>query len=233
MSLPDTLREALGQVIADQRREWRREREVIEAQGRQTIAELRAQIVELQADLREKVDARLAELKDGATGERGEAGPAGPQGERGEQGPQGEAGPLGAAGERGEPGDHGEVGARGEAGPAGPMGERGNIGPVGERGAPGERGTDGKDFDISEIAALRSAIDDMRAVKTDSDLSDREFQRRVDASLAANDAASGAALRPTINVSVPITMPRRGKEVMTVEHDAKGRIKRSIKEEVD
>ncbi len=78
VALPDGLREALGQVIADQRREWRREREVIEAQSGQIIAELRAevaglraQIAELQAELRAKIDARLAELKDGAPGERG------------------------------------------------------------------------------------------------------------------------------------------------------------------
>jgi hypothetical protein len=32
--LPDALRDALGQVISDQRREWRRERELIEAQSR-------------------------------------------------------------------------------------------------------------------------------------------------------------------------------------------------------
>lgn len=68
MSLPDGLREALGQVIADQRREWRREREVIEAQARQTIAELRAEIVELKAQINEKVDAKLATVKDGEPG---------------------------------------------------------------------------------------------------------------------------------------------------------------------
>ena len=80
-ALPDGLREALGQVIADQRREWRREREVIEAQSGQLIAELRAevvglraQIVEMQAELRAKIDARLAELKDGVPGERGHRG---------------------------------------------------------------------------------------------------------------------------------------------------------------
>jgi hypothetical protein len=32
---------------------------------------------------------------------------------------------------------------------------------------------------------------------------------------------------------VPITMPKKGKEVTTVEHDKDGRIKRSVKEEVD
>lgn len=146
MPLPEAMREALGQVIADQRREWRREREVIEAQSRQlladaqrTIAELRVQIVELQTELRGKVEARLAELRDGAPGERG------PQGERGEPGP---AGPQGEPGERGAPGDRGEpgpAGPRGEIGPAGPEGERG---PQGEQGPAGERGAQG---DVGEI----------------------------------------------------------------------------------
>lgn len=146
MPLPEAMREALGQVIADQRREWRREREVIEAQSRQlladaqrTIAELRVQIVELQAELRGKVEARLAELRDGAPGERG---PQGERGETGPAGPQGEPGERGAPGERGEPGP---AGPRGEIGPAGPEGERG---PQGEQGPAGERGAQG---DVGEI----------------------------------------------------------------------------------
>lgn len=143
VSLPESLREALGQVIADQRREWRRERELIEAQCRQTVAELRAQIVELQVELRAKVDLRLAEVKDGAPGERGERGPQGergPAGERGESGPQGERGEIGAPGRDGKDGARGEPG---EAGQIGPQGERGEAGPQGEAGATGERGEPG------------------------------------------------------------------------------------------
>lgn len=151
VSPPDALREALGQVIADQRREWRREREVIQAQAResearsqQVIAELRAQNAELIAELRGKIDARLAELKDGAPGERGETGPAGergeigpqgPQGERGEAGPQGERGEIGATGAQGEPGiqgERGEPGVNGTDGAPGPQGERGLDGPPGK-----------------------------------------------------------------------------------------------------
>ena len=162
MPLADTLREALGQVIADQRREWRREREVIEAQSRQlqadaqrTIAELRAQIVELQAEMRARVEARLAEVRDGAPGERGpqgergEAGPVGPQGdrgERGEQGPAGERGEIGPAGERGPRGERGEPGPAGPTGKQGIQGEpgtRGEAGRDGARGEPGERGPQG------------------------------------------------------------------------------------------
>ena len=155
-ALPDGLREALGQVIADQRREWRREREVIEAQSGQLIAELRAevvglraQIVEMQAELRAKIDARLAELKDGVPGERGPQGEVGPAGPAGPQGAQGEIGPRGdqgAPGERGEIGPQGERGIDGATGPQGDVGERGETGaegPAGRDGAAGETGPQG------------------------------------------------------------------------------------------
>jgi hypothetical protein len=69
--LPDALRDALGQVISDQRREWRRERELIEAQSRETISQLRADIVELRTALRDEVAARLAAVRDGEDGEDG------------------------------------------------------------------------------------------------------------------------------------------------------------------
>lgn len=70
MPRPEGLRAALGQVIADQRREWRRERELIEAQSREAIAGLRARIVELEAELRGKVDSAIGQIpvpKDGAS----------------------------------------------------------------------------------------------------------------------------------------------------------------------
>jgi hypothetical protein len=69
--LPDALRDALGQVISDQRREWRRERELIEAQSRETIAALRADVIELRTALREEVSARLAAVRDGIDGKDG------------------------------------------------------------------------------------------------------------------------------------------------------------------
>lgn len=167
------------------------------------IAPLRAEVDALKKELAE---VRAVQPKDGLNGKDG------------------------APGEKGDPGERGIDGAPGKDGPA---------------GRDGKDGFNGKDVDPSEIAALRSAIEAMRVGKADNDLSDREFERRVDAALAEShvsqtdvvrDAvvvAMREAPRPTINVSVPITMPRRGKEVMTVEHDAKGRIKRSIKEEVD
>jgi hypothetical protein len=69
--LPDALRDALGQVISDQRREWRRERELIEAQSRETISQLRAEVIELRTALREEVVARLAAVRDGEDGKDG------------------------------------------------------------------------------------------------------------------------------------------------------------------
>lgn len=141
MSPPDVLREALGHVIADLRREWRREREVIEAQARQVIAELRAENVELRAALTAKIEARLAELKDGAPGAPGEQGPMGPAGPQGPQGERGEPGPAGPQGERGE---QGPAGLDGPAGPTGRDGADGAPGPQGERGPAGERGERGE-----------------------------------------------------------------------------------------
>jgi hypothetical protein len=132
--LPDALREALGHVIADQRREWRREREVMEAQARQmqaeassTIADVRAQIADLTAQVNERVNAKLATVRDGApgvpgpAGETGLVGPAGPQGERGERGEQG---PPGERGADGLPGERGVEGAPGKMPVVGPWADR-------------------------------------------------------------------------------------------------------------
>jgi hypothetical protein len=150
--LPDALRDALGQVISDQRREWRRERELIEAQSRETISQLRADVIELRTALRDEVVARLAAVRDGADGQDGAEGPPGPPGLAGEAGPPGEKGEIGPQGERGldglpgPKGDVGEPGRPGERGEVGLPGERGADGAPGERGmdgAPGERGLEG------------------------------------------------------------------------------------------
>lgn len=68
LEAPDALRAALVRVIADLGREWRRERELIEAQAAQVIAELRATIAELRQEVREDVAARVAAVKDGEPG---------------------------------------------------------------------------------------------------------------------------------------------------------------------
>jgi hypothetical protein len=141
--LIDAWREALGAVLNDQQRQWDRASELIEAQARATIAELRSEIVRLHAECRSLIEARLATVKDGKDGAPGERGPAGPQGPEGPLGPIG----LGAPGLRGERGEAGEKGAQGEPGAAGPSGQFGAAGPQGERGEqgqPGERGERGE-----------------------------------------------------------------------------------------
>ena len=109
-------------MLDAERRQWQRERALIEAQAQSTIATLQAGIATQRAELAELVRARLAELKDGAPGSPGDAGPQGPAGE---QGPAGPAGPQGEAG-------------KGIEGPQGPAGAPGLDGKAGEDGAPGE-----------------------------------------------------------------------------------------------
>src|SRR5262245_30653028 len=97
----DELRAALGQVIAEQRRQWSRERELLEMQSRALVSDLRAQIVELHAELEAMIRERLELVRDGAPGAVGPVGPQGPIGEPGPPGPQGkpgEAGPVGLQG---------------------------------------------------------------------------------------------------------------------------------------
>jgi hypothetical protein len=84
-----SLREALGQVIANERREWRRERELIEAQARETIAELRAKVIEIERDCKFAVSDRLASLKDGENGRDGGNGVDGKDGADGANGKDG------------------------------------------------------------------------------------------------------------------------------------------------
>ena len=153
----DALRDALGQVISSHRKQWSRERELIEAQARTAVAELRAQIVEIKANMERLVGEKLATLRngsDGAPGVQGETGPqglAGPAGERGERGQDGSPGPVGPPGERGlqglvgMTGDRGADGAPGLNGTPGERGERGlpGVSVKGERGERGEQGPPG------------------------------------------------------------------------------------------
>jgi hypothetical protein len=169
VQLPEALRDALGQIIANERREWRRERELIEAQARTAIAELRAENVALVARLEETVLARLATLRDGKDGVDGRDGVDGKDGRDGLDGKDGadgapgrdgidgrdgadgalgKAGPPGERGADGSPGKDGRDGIDGRDGvdgPAGLPGERGPQGEPGERGAPGADGRDGVD----------------------------------------------------------------------------------------
>jgi hypothetical protein len=117
----DGLRDALGQILAQERAAWRRERALIEAEAARAIAELRAQTVEL----RSAIENRLAEVRDGTDGEPGPEGPPGPPGLPGERGLPGEA----VTGPPGPKGDTGANGAIGEAGPPGPPGKLPAVAP--------------------------------------------------------------------------------------------------------
>src|SRR5262245_53545631 len=99
-SLLNELHDALGQIIADERRQWQRELALIEARASAVIAELRAQNLELRAafeaklvEFSAKVAERLALVRDGKDGEHGE------KGEPGEQGARGDVGEPGAPGD--------------------------------------------------------------------------------------------------------------------------------------
>lgn len=76
----EALRDALAQVVADARREARRDLELIRAEAATTIAGLRAEVVETRAAVERLTAERLALLKDGAPGPAGERGPEGPPG---------------------------------------------------------------------------------------------------------------------------------------------------------
>jgi len=142
-TLPDALQAALGQVVAEERRQWRRERELIEAQAFQIVAALRAEVAE-----------RLSAIKNGEPGVPGDTGPPGAAGEPGLPGPAGPPGAPGPVGPQGEPGAAGEPGA---PGPQGAPGEPGKdaapgapgkdgesvVGPKGDKGEAGERGPQG------------------------------------------------------------------------------------------
>jgi hypothetical protein len=95
-SARDGWADALGLVLADQRREWDRERD-------RAIAECRAEIAALML----RVHERMATVKDGERGPAGEPGPQGRAGERGEQGERGEVGDIGPEGQQGIPGPPG------------------------------------------------------------------------------------------------------------------------------
>lgn len=150
VTLPEALRDALGQVIANERREWRRERELIEAQSRAAIAELKAQNVALLARLEDAITTRLASLQNGKDGRDGVDGR---DGAPGEQGPPGEPGRPGVDG---APGRDGKDGADGRDGVDGRDGSDGAPGRDGVDGAAGVDGAPGRDGDPGELPVVRA-----------------------------------------------------------------------------
>lgn len=170
----EAFRDALAHVIADQQKQWKRERQLIQAQAATAIAECRNAFLELQAELKDVVEVRLANLHNGAPGRDG------PRGERGECGPPG---PPGGIGERGE---CGATGRDGVPGPQGPAGERGTIGPQGIIGAQGEPGAPGPRGDPG-ASGERGPAGDTTAIEA-------ELREMVTAQLAdVHDGAPGPA----------------------------------------
>ena len=111
--LLDAWREALGETLAQERRQWERERALIEAQAQRAIDKMQSVAATLRGEMLELVTAKLAEVKNGKDGEPGPAGPTGPAGE---PGPAGAIGPVGLVGATGERGADGATGPRGEIG---------------------------------------------------------------------------------------------------------------------
>jgi hypothetical protein len=79
-------RDALGHALAQERKQWQRGLDLIEAQAQTTIAELRAS----NAELRGEILRQLAAVRDGVDGAPGPAGPAGEKGDAGLPGEKGE-----------------------------------------------------------------------------------------------------------------------------------------------
>jgi hypothetical protein len=151
-TLPDALADALGRVVADVQRQARKDIDLITAECRGIVANLKLEISVLTAELlkirsedRKRIDDALANVKHGERGLPGEKGEPGVAGERGEKGDPGERGDVGLAGERGLPGEKGEPGVAGERGEKGDPGERGDSGLQGKEGPEGKPGRDGRD----------------------------------------------------------------------------------------
>ena len=158
-TLISELHDAIGDIIADERRQWQRDRDLVEAQVRAMLSDARAQLAEMRAGFeamaRQRLDdavaaihARLECVRDGTPGtpgEKGERGEPGEQGHVGEQGPPGVNGEPGSKGDKGDAGEQGPQGEQGPAGAAGPAGAGGDKGDQGERGEKGEAGQPGQD----------------------------------------------------------------------------------------
>jgi hypothetical protein len=106
-ALAQAMHEALGQVLAKERREWRQFREVMQSQSREDAANARIDYLEsknrydaLVQQTRAELKETQAALRDGEPGPQGERGPEGPPGRDGvgERGPQGSEGPEGRPG---------------------------------------------------------------------------------------------------------------------------------------
>jgi integrin beta 3 len=109
----DTVAQVLGQVVSEWRFHARQEIELLKAESRAAIAELRLENVKLREKIEQDRLQLAAALKDLKAGEPG---PAGPQGEEGAPGRDGRDGLPGRDGAAGKDGLDGKDGAPGKAG---------------------------------------------------------------------------------------------------------------------
>lgn len=151
----EILADELAGIARDVETDVRRQVDVLVARGAQQLAEIEARFLERRFALREfevdvfaRIDARLAEVRNGENGSDGLPGERGPPGEPGPSGRDGEPGPRG---ESGLEGPRGQDGIPGEPGPRGERGERGEPGESGERGEPGERGERGEQGPVGQL----------------------------------------------------------------------------------
>jgi hypothetical protein len=153
----EAIADAVGAILAQQRREWQLEHAAFIAEHKAMLADLRRENAELQAALRAAADEQAAQVARAIEALPNIPGPEGPAGQPGQPGERGigiaaitrEAGRLLVELEDGRTFDLGDVigerGDKGEAGPEGPPGRDGRDGLPGVPGANGERGLDGKD----------------------------------------------------------------------------------------
>lgn len=154
----EVLADELAGIARDVETDVRRQVDVLVARGAQQLAEIEARFLERRFALREfevdvfaRIDARLAEVRNGMDGPQGVPGSAGERGAPGEPGPPGRDGEPGERGEPGLEGPRGQDGLHGEPGPRGEQGERGEPGESGERGEPGERGERGEQGPVGQL----------------------------------------------------------------------------------
>lgn len=175
LAYTEAVERAMGAIVARAHGELalvKERTDAILAQAQARVAEAEARILAVE----QKIEARLAELRDG---QDGAPGPAGRDGRDGMDGAEGKQGPAGERGERGEMGERGERGERGADGVGitdinmfgddiaidlsdertliiGPVvGKAGKDGAPGERGEPGPVGPAGK---LPQVRAWQDAV---------------------------------------------------------------------------
>jgi hypothetical protein len=157
--LPDALANALGRVVADVQRQARKDIELIAAECRVMVANLKLDIAAFKeethrqhAEEKTRLDEVLAKVKDGTPGQDGR------NGIDGKDGAPGRDGVDGAPGKDGAPGLAGQDGRDGIDGKDGAPGRDGVDGVPGRDGAPGKDGCDGVDADPELVETLAAGV---------------------------------------------------------------------------